>query len=56
MYGTLILGSRGIIEDIDCKKTHAVVKAKGKDIHFPVPYDAISWISPNWIFKEEEKK
>ncbi len=54
MYGTLILGRRGIIEDIDIRKTYASVKVKGKDNHFPVPFDAISWISPDWTFIENE--
>ena len=41
-YGTLILGRQQIIEDIDIKKNYALVKAKGKDILIPVPFDAIS--------------
>ncbi len=49
-YGTLILGRQQIIEDIDIRKNYAIVKAKGKDILIPVPFDAISWISPDWTF------
>jgi len=50
--GILILGKGTRIEDIDCFDKWAVVKIKGKQNGVRVPYDAISWVSGEWIWEK----
>ncbi len=53
--GMLLLGKETIIDDIVCSNKFATVRVRGKTNLIRVPYDAISWVSGDWLLQRGKK-